>query len=362
MSKADRTEGRIEGRIEGLTCPNCGGALEVAAGLRVVECGYCATPLLVVGERGVRRFAVEPEIDSDRARSVAGGWLGKGMRKDPALRREAEVGEAFLTFLPFYRVQADCVGIALGTEQRTRVTGSGKNRRVEHYEVDVERQSERSFDVTYPAVNVAEWGIRRVDLTGDRLVPFDAELLGRKGMVFPPTGSESEVRQAALASFRAQADPSAGLHRLRFRFLESLRERLSVIYYPLWVVRYRFRGRGYQALVDAEDGRLAYGKAPGNDLYRAIMLIATEGAAAFLFTTVLQFWPSGGGLAVGGLGAVGLVVWGWRRFRYGGVVEEGTGLEGEENLVATLGELAKGSEAANVLGGLLGSDLPWRLR
>jgi hypothetical protein len=181
-------------------------------------------------------------------------------------------------------------------------------------------------------------------------------------MVFPPTGSEGEVLQTALASFKARADPSSGLKRLRFRFLESLRERLSVIYYPLWVVRYRFRGRGYQALVDAEDGRLAYGKAPGNDLYRAILLVATEAAAAFVLTTVLQYWPSGVGLAVGGLSAIGLVVWGWKRFRYGGVVEEGTGLEGDESLVSTLGQFAQGSETAELLTSLLGEGVPWKIR
>jgi len=348
--------------VRGLTCPNCGGALEIGPGLRVVACAYCATPLLVLGERGVRRFAVVPEIDSKKARATAREWLGRGLSKDPALRREAQVGEAFLAFLPFYRVEADCLGIALGTEERTRVRGSGKNRRVERYEVDVERRSERHFDVTYPAVNVAEWGLRRVDLTGARLVPFDADLLAREGMVFPPTGSEGEVLQTAVASFKVRADPSAGLKRLRFRFLESLRERLSVIYYPLWVVRYRFRGRGYQALVDAEDGRLAYGKAPGNDLYRAVLLVATEAAAAFIFTTVLQYWPSGVGLALGGLVALGLIVWGWKRFRYGGVVEEGTGLEAEESLAETLGQFTQGSNPAELLAGLLGEGVSWKLR
>ncbi|MDH3254020.1 MAG: hypothetical protein OEM62_03435 [Acidobacteriota bacterium] len=324
---------RLSERVQGLTCPNCGGSLEVGAGLRVVSCPFCRTPLLALSEVGVRRYAIEPQIHATRARELTSHWLSQGVAKDSRLRREAHVSEAFLCFLPFFRVQADCIGFALGTEERRRTVGSGKNRRVETYEVDVERRVEKSFDRTYPAVNVAEWGIRHVDLVGDPLVPFNRELLDRLGMVFPVTGSEADVKRGAIDAFKHSADPAAGLKRMRFHFLETLRERLSVIYYPLWIVRYRFRDRSYQVLVDAEDGSLAYGKAPGNDLYRALMLVGTEAVAVFLGTTAIQWMGGGVGplVLIGGLAAA-VLFWGWRKFRYGGVVEEGTGIEAEVGL------------------------------
>lgn len=336
------TPHKLGHRVEGLSCPNCGGALEVDTGLRVVECPYCATPLLALSEVGIRRFAVQAEVDSERARRITREWLGRGLKKDGRLRKEAEVGEAFLTFLPFYRVEADGVGVALGTEERRRTVGSGKNRRVQVYEVNVERRVERSFDRTYPGVNVAEWGIQRVDLRGDPLVPYLAESLARRGMVFPPTASAAELRASALEGFRLETDPSRGLKRTRFRFLETLRERMSVVYYPLWVVRYTFRERSYQVLVDAQDGSLAYGKAPGNDLYRALMLVLTEAAAAYIGTTVLQHAAFETPLVLGGAAALGLLVWGFRRFRYGGVVIEGTGtVRAPSKLAGSLDGLAR---------------------
>ena len=189
-----------------------------------------------------------------------------------------------------------------------------------------------------------------MDLVGDPLVPFNQALLDRLGMVFPPTGSERKVKQAAIEAFKRSADPASGLKRVRFRFLETLRERLSVVYYPLWVVRYRFRERSYQILVDAEDGSLAYGKAPGNDLYRALMLVGTEAVAAFLGTTALQWMGGGlGPLVFVGAIAFAIVFWGWRRFRYGGVVEEGSGIEAE----AGLEEALRGAENLRSPGQLL---------
>ena len=322
-------EDELSSRVSGLSCPNCGGALEVDAGLRVVRCPFCRTPLLATSEVGIRRLAVEPQIDTGRARQIAHGWLTKGVAKNPKLKTQAKIGEAFLSFLPFYRVEADCIGFALGTEERRRTSGSGKNRRTTTYEVDVERRVEKSFETTYPALNVAEWGIQRVDLRGDPLVPFDGDALDRLGMVFPPTGSETEVRDAALEHFRRKADPARGLKRVRFRFLQTLRERLTVVYYPLWVVRYRFQERSYQVLVDAEDGSLAYGKAPGNDFFRAAMLVLTQAAALFIGTTVVQLFASFEVLLLVGIPVLLALWWGWRKFRYGGVVIEGSGAHRE---------------------------------
>ena len=292
----------------------------------MVVCPFCETPLLATSELGLRRFAVEAGTDLDAARDCVRRWLGSGWNKDRRLPREAEMAEGYLTFLPFFRLQADVVGVALGTEERRRSTGSGKSRRTETYEVDVERSAERHFDETYAAVNVAELGVARVNLAGDRLVPFDDEALSRRGMVFPPTRSEPEVRAAALAGFKAEADPGRGLKRVRFRFVEAVREAFTVVYYPLWVLRYRFEGRSYVSVIDAEDGTLAYGKAPGNDLYRAVMMIGTEAAVCFALTSVFHWADECGPVAGVLVAGIAALAWAWRRFRYGGVVEEGSGL------------------------------------
>jgi hypothetical protein len=346
-------------RVRGLTCPDCGGTLDVEAGLRVVVCPFCETPLLAVGGVGIRRWAVEPKIDVGEARQAAMKWLTSGWNRDRRLRRESQQGEALLCFLPFFRVQSECVGFALGTEERRRHSGSGKHRRVETYEVDVERSVEKSFDRTYVALNVAEWGVKKVDLRGDRLVPFRPRSLDRLGMVFPPTGSEAEVRAAALEQLKREADPSRGLKTVRFRFLETLRERFSLIYYPLWVIRYRFQGRSYQVLMDGEDGSLVFGKAPGNDLYRAVAMVGPQAVALFVATTILQMvGVSFGGLAAMGAAVLAVFYWGWRRFRHGSVVIEGSGVEAD----SSFRELLSGTSLRQAVGDFLEGPSSWGAR
>ncbi len=145
---------------------------------------------------------------------------------------------------------------------------------------------------------------------------------------------------------------------MRFRFLETLRERLTVIYYPLWVVRYRFQQRSYQVLVDAEDGSLAYGKAPGNDFFRAAMLVLTQAAALYLGTTVLQLFASFEALLFVGIPMLVALVWGWRKFRYGGVVIEGTGVRKEVDLESSVRRLASTDGRRRAVGSLLRGKLP----
>ena len=328
--------------LTGLTCASCGGTVDVQEGRTNVECRYCGTPQAVVGERGVIRLMVLNTLDQDQAREVVRRWFRKGIRKEPALRKEATSEETFLAWFPFVRARLDAIGWILGIKTKKRKRGN----RWETVKQPIEYSVERAVDLTMPAADMAEFGVHRVDLGGDEILPLDDELLRSRGMVFRPNRSLEEI--AALLKERALVEVKTAnrLDRVSFSWLTSVRRRIGLVYYPLWVVRYGFRGRTYQVLVDAQDGSLAYGKAPGNHLWRAFCLVASCAGAAFVGTTLLQhvdvlLRSDEGlkGLGIVGLVLAGLVYWGYRQFRHGGVVEEGTGLaRGKEHagLAATV--------------------------
>ena len=114
--------------VEGLTCPNCGGTLEAHLGLRVIRVRFCQTRLLVVSQDRLPPACGRAEAKRTEAHRSCSALADEvdGIGIDAG--GDAEFGEALLCFLPFYRVEADCIGIALGTEQRTRTVGSGKRR------------------------------------------------------------------------------------------------------------------------------------------------------------------------------------------------------------------------------------------
>lgn len=315
--------------LAGLGCASCGGAVEVQEGWTNVRCRYCDTALAVVGERGVTRVMVMAKLDRSWASREVRKWFMKGIKKEPALKHEARFDEAFLAWFPFVRTRFDLVGWVLGVKRTKKKRGD----KWVTVDTPVEREIEQTVDRTAPAADMAEFGVHRVDLAGDEILPLDEAALRAKGMVFRPRRAPAEAAEELTELAMSAARQGHDLHRVTFSWFASLRREITLVYYPLWVFRYRFRDRTYQVLVDAEDGTLAYGKAPGNHLYRAFALVAASAGAAFVGTTTLQHLgfllrSDNGFAALGVLGLVlaGLVIWGYAQFRHGGVVEEGTGL------------------------------------
>ena len=315
--------------LTGLSCASCAGTIDVQEGLTNVVCRYCGTPVAVAGDRGVVRLMVLDRVDRSAAGLALRRWFAKGIRKAPALRREARLEEAFLAFFPFVRARFDVVGWVLGFKEHRRKRG---NRWVTERE-PVEVQVERSADRTMASGDMAEFGVRRINLAGDEVAPLDDEQLRARGMVFRPQRTPGEVGEELTKAALQQIEGGGGVDHVTFSWLAVIRRRIAIVYYPLWVIRYSFRGQTYQALVDAEDGSLAYGKAPGNHLFRALSLVGACAGACFVGTSLLQHLDvllrsDDSLMALGAVGIVlaGFVAWGYRQFRRGGVVEEGTGL------------------------------------
>jgi len=321
--------------IKGITCPACSGELDISEGLRSFNCKYCGTLLVVKGESGTLKYYVPRKLKKEDAVAKAFDWLDKGMSKAKGLRANAKVEDAFLVFIPYWRVKADVVGWIFGQEKRT----STSNGRTTTYYVDVERKIQNSFDRTYSACDVAELGVKKINLTGDTILPVDFESLQREGMMFNIIASEKEAFDYAKNNFSAEARNAVNLYNVTFEHYDLVRENIGIVYYPLWVIRYSFENRTYQVVVDGEDGTICYGKAPGNNLYRAIMGILGTGAGMFLTTffglfllfEVDEKFPFIAFIISFGLGCF-LISRGYKKFRYGGELVEGTGLDEKEEM------------------------------
>jgi hypothetical protein len=177
---------------------------------------------------------------------------------------------------------------------------------------------------------VSEFGVHRVSLRKESLEPYDSDGLHAEAMVFEPTESRTEALAEAQGYFFQRARSKKKLKRKFFEKLHLLRTQFSLVYYPLWIARYEYRGRSYQVAVDGADGRVLYGKAPGNVLYRAAVLVGSMAAGTFMLVngTILAariLSADGEGMFLILLPAaiaVGLISAGYRAFRYGEEVEE----------------------------------------
>lgn len=315
----DRLISKEKESLQGLNCPNCGGMVSVPEGQLIVRCPYCEMRSFVRGERGILRYQVPQQVDRAVAEQRLSKFLGSSMQIAPAARRGAQLSEAFLVYLPFWTVWSTVGGWVFGEKR----VGSGDDARYEPREVRLVQQM--SWNGT--ACDVGEFGVEQVPFVDGELQPFNPDELHDRGMVFEPVGAFSQALQAAEQEFEEQVRRKAGLDRLGQVFMRNLRRRNALVYHPLWVLRYLFRQRAFQVVVDGYTGNILYGKAPGNTLYRALALVAGMAIGAFLAVDVsaalLYFLSDSdeGGIVAVALGAlvvgVGLMYAGYRKFRHG---------------------------------------------
>ena len=350
--------------IRGVTCPSCGGELDIKEGIRSFNCKYCKTLLIVKSETGPLKYYVPKKVSRDNAINLAYSWMEKGISKAKGLRNNSKIDEAFMAYIPYWRVRADIVGWVFGQEKRTRTNGNY----TETYYVDVEREIQSSFDKTYPACDVAELGVKQVNLTGDDIEPVEFEKLQQEGMMFNVISSEDEVHNAAKELFYREALSKVNVDKVSFEHYDIVRDDINIVYYPLWVVRYVFNNRVYQVIVDGEDGSICYGKAPGSNLFRAITGILGTAAGMFLITFFSLFGEalSGGKNTFKVFGILSLISviagvmilkWSYKKFRYGGEIEEGTGMETQEKntMKSYVQGSTAGSEAVSLAGNVVTS-------
>lgn len=317
--------------LKGVTCPACNGEQDMREGVKSFNCKYCGTLLITKGVDGALKYYVPNKLQRNIAIQNTFNWLGKGLAKARGLKTSCKVDDAFLVYIPYWRVRADVIGWVFGRERRTRTV----NGRTETYYVDVEKKILQSYDRTYAACDVAELGVRKVNLAGDEMRPVNFEQLQTEGMLFNIVSSEKEITDTAQADFIQEAVNSAKVDQVTFQHNDLVRPGVNIVYYPLWVVRYQFQNRTYQVVVDGEDGTICYGKAPGNNLYRAVVGIIGLALGMYLTTFFGAFSIVGGESS----GKAALVIyifavifgifiikWAYKKFRYGGEIEEGTGI------------------------------------
>ena len=209
----------------------------------------------------MRRWQVARKIDRARAEEGVRGFLS-GMRKARDLGRAAKIEELLLISLPFWRVEATVAGWLFGRVRKDK----DSTKPDEHLVFESMHWNDAAVDVT-------EFGVHRVLVAREDLLPLDSQALHAEAMVFEPSESRTEALEEARDHFVYRSRNAAGQTSTSYENIQLLRPDFALVYYPVWLARYSYRNRVYQVVVDGVSGKVMYGKAPGNILYRAAALV-----------------------------------------------------------------------------------------
>lgn len=263
--------------LHSVRCSQCAGSLSAREGRRVLVCKSCGVRVLVRQHGGVSRWYFPARVDRLKAARAAAAWLGE----HPGIAREArraQLVDADLFYAPIWEHKALLAGWEFGRRARTVMefvsdansdeTGRLEMRMAEQV-IREPRLQERRFYLA--GTDFEALGATRPRVSGrELLLPLLAGELDPAATVLTAQGTGQQVaekgRRAALLPLAGASRPDVHL----FTFREST----ALLYYPIWVVRFRARQGPCHVVINGRYGSVNSAVAPADNTKRIAVLAA----------------------------------------------------------------------------------------
>jgi hypothetical protein len=278
-------------------------------GKRILACDHCGVRVAVLNHGDLTRWYFPARIEQTAAARAGAEWL----HDHPGIARsfrDATLVEAKLAYAPIWEHKALAAGWEFGYRYRVWPQPVNPVNGDTYQPADLRavqgvhepRLNERRFYL--PATDFAALGAVRPRVTGrELLAPLLAGELEPSAIVLEAKGEVSEAvemgRAAARLPMSGANDPD--LHLYLFR------ETASLLYYPLWLLRYR-QGDAYgRVVVDGRHGGINSATAPA-DLKTKTAWVAAKICGLVLLAAVLVYLGVRFGQGRGPLLALAVVV------------------------------------------------------
>ena len=292
--------------LRSVRCSQCAGPLSAREGRRVLACGHCGVRVAVREHGGFSRWYLPAQVDRLEAVGAASVWL----KEHPGIAqqaREASIAETQLVYAPIWEHKALIAGWEFGRKLRTRyeLVGEERSERLDlklvREGVEEPRLRERRFYEA--AVDLAALGATRPRITGRELMlPLLAGEIDPSATVLEAEGSPDEVaaagRRAALVPVSGAESPDSHVF--------TLRESTALLYYPLWLLRYKDGNRSYRIVINGRNGNVNSAEAPAANRARVALLVVQ--VAVLVALVGLLLWLGSSGEAARVPTAVGAVI------------------------------------------------------
>lgn len=294
----------------GLNCPTCGGAIQVSEGESTIICGYCGSTLFVEGDQGVHTLAFKNKAGRDVASAATFSWWKHGM-KARDLPQTGKILEMYPIYLPFWSAMTRVAGWVCGYEERRRTDSQG---RVTVERIPKEVMVLKDYSFIQIACDPGDIGIRSLKNFQGETGYEDFEMIP----TFESTTSKDDAVMRAKSEAVDKALAGANVPNVTFKKLHSLPRRLSLVYYPVWVVRYSYKERMYMNTVDGVTGQVLSGRAPGDPLYQALAVTAGASIGGLIAAVGVMLSSTDTRITIGAL-VGGLIILGvsYLFFRHG---------------------------------------------
>lgn len=300
-----------------MNCPQCGGAVTFQEGEYIDFCNYCGTSLrLIESEKMYSTVMFRCKTEKPGVIAAAMKWFDEGL-KARDLEKVAEIREVYPIYLPFWRVRGRVAGWVCGYREETRTRRDARGNIQTYTErIPMEVMVLRDMEWSEIACDPGDLLIRRApSLTGEAVLHNPGDI-----PTFEATTSIDDAAERGKNAIISSAVASAHVPNITFQKVNYIQKYIGMVYYPIWIVRYRYKERGYFLTVDGITNQPLSGRAPGDPLYQALAMACGASASGILaglgtmFGLLLDSWIIVAGSIIGG---IGILYGAYRFFRFG---------------------------------------------
>jgi hypothetical protein len=243
---------------ENIRCSHCGAPVEFKSGEIIATCSYCGfTTVIETGNAFNFEHSFLPNKFSDeQIGPVIQNWMRSGFLKPSDLARKSKVLEKSLVYLPFWVISVEVTSRYKGIFER--ITPA----------IVKEGEIKKEYNWLVLARKAADFPTREYDVPLEGKVPYDFRKIESYAKVLNSEMDKAEATELAKQQIDA-------LHRYLLRkdvdrivemTVELDLKEIVYLHAPLWFIRYEYKGKAYQLIIDGATGIALKGDIPDTRL------------------------------------------------------------------------------------------------
>jgi len=281
-------------------CENCGAKVVIGADEVAKECPYCGTSQIKKTEEiaGIRPNAVFPfTITADNAQCAAKKWAKRKLFAPRKFKKSIEAKNFHGVFEPGFTFDSYTFSTYNGVlgKTKTRVVGSGKNRRTETY--TEWRHVSGTYSTAFDDITIAASDTENGKKSINDLLPYDYERLSVYEKKFLAGYQANHYKKDVKACWESAKRTMDAIIRQRIlnkydcdrvQYLNVSTTHDDVTYkyvlYPVYRFNYNYKQKDYDIAVNGTTGKVA-GKTPVSPL--RVLLAVGLGIGAVILLYIL---------------------------------------------------------------------------
>jgi hypothetical protein len=241
---------------ENIRCSHCGAPVEFKPGEIIATCKYCGfTTVVETGQAfNFEHSLLLNRFDGAQIEEPIRSWMRSGFLKPPDLAKKSKIMEKNLVYLPFWVVSVEAKTSYKGIFERIAPP------------VVKEGKIQKEYNWLVLAREAAGFPTREYDVPLEGKIPYDFRKIEGFAKVLNSEIDRDEALELAKQQIEAhhryllQQD----VDKIIEMYTDINLKQMVYLHAPVWFVKYEYKGKTYQLIMDGAAGMALKGDIPSS--------------------------------------------------------------------------------------------------